>query len=296
MPAPFLDDYKNYTDRRTRDQVADGIPPLVSVITVALNAAATLERTIRSVQAQTMSSTEHIFVDGGSSDGTLEIIRRLARPQDYWISEKDKGISDAFNKGVAMARGRYVQILNADDWLSTDQLGVGCATLRTSGADFVFGDLLFYDQNRPSFIYVGDPSYARVIDRRMPAISHPTVLASRTTFARIGLFDLKYRNAMDYDWFLRLHKAGGVGAYSPEIRGHMTHAGVSNRQFKRTIDEVKEIAVAHGRNRLIAATEARARYMKTAASQPVKRHAAPLYQLIRRVINPAYAPARADGT
>lgn len=294
MSAPSLIGYAGHTERRAREQPASSWPvPEVSIVTVVLNAAATIERTISSVQAQQLPGIEHVFVDGGSTDGTLAVIRRLARPQDYWISEPDRGISDAFNKGVALARGRFVQILNADDWLSADQIERSVTVLQQTAADFVFGDLVFHDEGRPIFTYAGDPAYARVIGRRMPAISHPTVLAARAWFERIGLFDLAYRNAMDYDWLLRLHRAGGKGAYSPAILGHMTHAGVSNRQFKRTIDEVKAIAIAHGRSRLLAGAEARARYLKTAASGPIKRHARPLYQLVRRVINPSYRPISA---
>ncbi len=145
MAAPTFDDYQTYAQRRDRDQPLVGqTTPLVSIITVALNAAASIERTIDSVQAQSLPSIEHIFVDGASTDGTLEIIRRKARPQDYWISEKDRGISDAFNKGLAMARGRYLLILNADDWLSRDQIERAVAASRDTGADFAFGDLVFY--------------------------------------------------------------------------------------------------------------------------------------------------------
>jgi glycosyltransferase involved in cell wall biosynthesis len=302
MAAPTLAEYDAYAELRDRAQPLEAeSAPVVSVVTVTLNGAATLERAVRSVQQQSFPSIEQIFVDGGSSDGTVRIIRRLARAHDFWISEPDRGISDAFNKGVALARGRYVQILNADDWLSPDQIERGVAALRATGADFVFGDLIFYEDGRPTFKYTGDPYYARVIHRRMPAISHPTVLAARNCFARIGMFDLAYRNAMDYDWLARLHRAGAWGAYSREIVGHMTHAGVSNRQFKRTIMDVKAIAIAHGRSPVLASAEALGRYVKTAASQPLKRHARPLYRLIRQAINPSFDPAPAarpdaDGT
>src|SRR5262245_28679248 len=114
MSAPFLAGYEDYRVRREREQPeAASAAPLVSIVTVSLNAATTIERTIESVQAQTFPSIEHIFIDGASTDGTLDLIRRLARRQDYWLSESDNGISDAFNKGVASARGRFVQILNA---------------------------------------------------------------------------------------------------------------------------------------------------------------------------------------
>jgi glycosyltransferase involved in cell wall biosynthesis len=296
MSAPFLDDYARYAERRAHEQpILPGEVPTVSIVTVALNAAPTIARTIESVQAQSFAAIEHIFIDGGSNDSTLDIVRAHARSQDYWISEKDHGISDAFNKGIALARGRYVKILNADDWLSTDQIERGVAALRSTGADFIFGDLIFYEGEQPVFHYAGDPHYSRAIHRRCPSVGHPTILAERTAFARVGLFDPAYRNAMDYDWLLRLHRAGGRGVYCPDVVGHMTHEGVSNLQFARTIEEVKWIAIAHGRNPLLAGLEARGRHLKTAAAQPIKRWLQPLYRVCRRMINPSYRPISAAG-
>lgn len=292
MSPPFLDGYAAYRERRNCEQpvLAGALPPLVSVVTITLNAAKTVERTIRSVQAQTFQGIEHIVVDGTSTDGTLDIIRRFARPHDFWISESDHGISDAFNKGVAMARGRFIKILNADDWLSEDQIERAIDVLGRGGFDFVFGDLIFYDGDRPIFRSIGDAGYPRVIRRRMPAIGHPSVLAARSCFEKIGLFDTSYQRAMDYDWFLRLELAGAKGGYSSGILGHMTHEGVSNREYRETIGEVRRIVVSHGRNALIAAAEAGFRRVKTATSMPIKRHARPLYDLVRTLINPSYRP------
>src|ERR1700742_1593462 len=128
MTSPRLDDYDTYATKRGVG-LPGTAPPLGSIVTIALNMARTLERTIASVQAQNFPSVEQVLVDGGSTDGTLDVILRMARPQDFWISEKDRGISDAFNKGVAMARGRYVLILNADDWLSPDQIAQSVAAV-----------------------------------------------------------------------------------------------------------------------------------------------------------------------
>lgn len=292
--APALADYEAYAKRRDREQPPAG-RPAVSIITITMNAAATLGRTIASVQAQTHSSIEQIFVDGASSDDTIAIIRAKARPQDYWISETDKGISDAFNKGVAMARGSYILILNADDWLSPGQIETALKALADSGADFVFGDLIFYQGDTALFRYQGDPRYARAIHRRWPSVGHPTLLAARGCFERVGLFDTVYRNAMDYDWLLRLHRSGGRGTYCPSIVANMTHDGVSNIQFRRTIEEIRHIVVSHGRNPLLAGMEAWFRYWKTRLSQPIKRHGAPLYRLIRRSINPSFKPMTING-
>jgi hypothetical protein len=107
------------------------------------------------------------------------------------------------------------------------------------------------------------------------------------------LFDPAYRNAMDYDWLLRLHCAGGRGVYRSAVMGHMTHDGVSNLQFGRTIDEIRKIVVAQGRDPAIAALEANFRLLKTRFAQPVKRRGKPIYQFIRRAINSSYRPLQA---
>lgn len=290
MSKPTLADYASFAERRRREQPHDRAPVVVSVVTVTLNAAQTICRTIDSVQAQRGPAIEQIFVDGGSTDGTIALIQGRMRDCDYLITEPDRGISDAFNKGVSLTRGRYIQFLNADDWLSPDQITRAAALLTRTGADYVFGDLVFYEDGAPRHVFVGDRSYARVIHRRMPAIGHPTVLAAKELFERAGLFDLSLRIAMDYDWFYRVHLAGGVGAYGPEIVGHMTWAGVSNTQFARTIEEVRRVAVDQGRNPLVAGAEAQFRYWKTASSHVVKSRARPLYDLVRKTINPSFRP------
>jgi glycosyltransferase involved in cell wall biosynthesis len=287
MVAPTLDDYRSSIEKHGvtgREFKA----PKVSVITIALNAVDTLAATIDSVHAQLFQDFEYIVVDGGSDDGTVDLLKRRLRSQDYWISEPDLGISDAFNKGVALASGAYIQLINADDWMAPDQLQAAVAAIERSGADFVFGDLLFYENQKQTYCYRGDPNYCNVINSRMPALNHPTVLVRRSAFERIGLFDLTYRLAMDYDWFLRLHHAGGRGTYDPAIVAHMNHAGVSNLQFRRTVAEVERVAVAHGRFPALARLESLLRVGKISISHQVKHRSRPLYDKIRSLINRSY--------
>jgi hypothetical protein len=191
---------------------------------------------------------------------------------------------------VALARGAFILILNADDWLSPGQIEVSLNAIKDAGADFVFGDLIFYQGDTPLFRYRGERDYARAIHRRWPSVGHPTLLAARGCFERAGLFDTVYRNAMDYEWLLRLHRLGGRGVYCPAIVANMTHDGVSNLQYRRTIEEIRQIVIADGRNPVLAGAEARFRCWKTALAQPIKRHGAPLYRLIRRSINPSFKP------
>jgi GT2 family glycosyltransferase len=289
MVPPTFDDYRAITERR--QEALRGMPrPRVTLITVTFKARRTLEQTIDSIQAQTFADLEHVVVDGGSEDGTVELLRAKLRPHDYWISEPDRGISDAFNKGVALAAGDLIQFVNADDWLSPRQVEMAVRGLDATGADFVFGDVIFHRGGRADFRYVGEPHYAKSIRRLMPALNHATALARRDAFERVGLFDLRYRCAMDYDWFLRLHLAGGRGAYLPELVGHMNHDGVSNTQYLRTLREVEAIAVAHGRNRNLARLERLARALKAAIGRQLKGPALPIYRLVRSHINRSYRP------
>ena len=133
MPAPTLEDYRFFAERRSGGQ---RLRPKVSLITVVLNAVDTLPRTIESVQAQSFASIEHVVVDGGSTDGTIELLSRCLRVQDYWMTEPDRGISDAMNKGIALARGDYIQFIHADDWLSPTQIEQAVDVLAEVGRRF----------------------------------------------------------------------------------------------------------------------------------------------------------------
>jgi glycosyltransferase involved in cell wall biosynthesis len=266
--------------------------PLISAITVTLNAEKTLARTIDSIHRQTYAAVEHIIVDGGSTDATLDIIKSRVRPGDRWISENDRGISDAFNKGIALARGEYLQIINADDWLSSDQLAYGVEVLTQTGADFVFGDCICYENGKPMFRYCGDPNYGSSIKKKMPPMNHPSMLVRRNAYERFGCYAAEYSNAMDYDWLARAHGCGARGAYDPRIVAHMSIEGRSVRLFKQTAREVRRIAIQHGRNWAIASLEYQYSVAKTALSKPVQRSCKPLYDAVRSRINSAYRPLR----
>src|ERR1044072_3693479 len=112
--------------------------PTVSIITVVFNAEKHLEQTINSVLAQTFTDIEYIIIDGGSTDGSVGIIKKYEGQLSYWISEKDKGIADAFNKGITRATGEIIGLINADDWYEPDT--VRLVVEHMQDADIVFGD------------------------------------------------------------------------------------------------------------------------------------------------------------
>jgi glycosyltransferase involved in cell wall biosynthesis len=262
----------------------------VSVVTVSFNSAGTIEKTIDSIKAQTYQAVEYIIVDGGSQDETVGILRRRDGDIDLWISERDRGISDAFNKGIAMASGEYVAIINSDDWLDPDHLSTAISELSRTTDDFVFGDLMLHAADgRSVHLFRGEPNYSARIGHYMPFLNHPTVVCRRASFERIGLFDTTLRTAMDYDWFLRLHEVGGRGHYSPRLIGHMSLEGQSDRDFKSGLREVREISISHGYPTPLAW----GRYIFRLSKGTVRRLIqswlpSEIYEYLRERINPNY--------
>lgn len=251
---PSLDDYRKPLQR---EPAASGgyrikpgyapiaTQPLVSIITVTYNAEGTLRRTLESVRRQTYANIEHIVVDGGSTDGTLDIVH-AADSIAYWRSEPDRGIYDAFNKGVALAHGEYIGILNADDYYQPDQIENAVAALSATGAPFVHGDITMHGWKGMDVELRGDPDYASKIRLRMPALFHVTMLCRSELFQRFGLFMTKYRIAGDYEWLLRLARHEQIGMYDPKIRAHMQAGGVSTTQQRRALWEAGLIIRQHG--------------------------------------------------
>lgn len=262
---------------------------LVSVITIVKNSEHTLERTVQSVLSQSYNRIEYIIIDGASTDRTLDILSRYDDHITYWLSEPDKGISDAFNKGIAVSTGDFICLLNADDWLSREQIEQSVHALQNSSADYVFGDLLFHDENgRILYRINGDPDYRKIIHSKM-SISHPTVLARRQAYERVGLFDTRYDYAMDYEWLLRLHTQGGTGMHVKEIIGHMGIGGVSESSYRKTLKEVRDIAVSYGQQRWLANCLYIFRIIKGALRRFLEDHAPKrLYHVLRKKINRKY--------
>jgi glycosyltransferase involved in cell wall biosynthesis len=268
---------------------------LVSIVTAVYNGGRFLEQAIESVRSQTYPNIEYTVIDGGSTDRTLEIIRKCEPHIALWVSEPDRGISDAFNKGIAASHGELIGLLNADDWLSPDQIARGVSALADPSFDFAFGDLQFHDEGgAATFVMSGDPDYASSIRSRMPELSHPTVLARRSAYERVGLFDTTLRYAMDYEWLLRLHVSGGRGRYVPGLLGHMRLGGASDAAFIDALREVRTSAMRYGQPALWAHSLFGLRVAKAAAGRCLERWAPRLvYHLARGLMNPRYRGRRA---
>ncbi len=225
--------------------------PLVSIITPVLNCEVHLEQTILSVLNQTYDNVEYIVVDGGSTDGSLGIIRKYDDRIDYWVRERDEGISDAFNKGIRLSGGDFIGIIGADDWYDPDAIGT-IAAAHDSIVSFAYGACTYLDGKGKLTFRRPDPNYRTKIAKYMPHIHHPTVFVRRETYERYGLFSVDYRYAMDYEFLLRLHKAGCVGTPIQKNLAYSRASGVSNRRFREARQEAYHISRKYGQHGAVA--------------------------------------------
>ena len=199
--------------------------PLVSIITVAYNADPFIEKTIQSVLSQTYSPIEYIIIDGGSTDNTVNIIKGYSNRIAYWRSEKDNGISDAFNKGLSKATGDIIGIINADDWYEKDAVEKVVAKIKD--ADVVYSDMQLWKNDEKDFVMKGDHQF---LTKEM-TVSHPSVFIRKECYTQFGLFDTQYELAMDYDLMLRLKINDRRFLYIPETLANMRWAGLSDKKW-----------------------------------------------------------------
>lgn len=213
--------------------------PLFSIITVSFNSAKTIERTILSILNQTYTNIEYIIIDGGSTDGTLDIVNKYQDKISYFISEKDKGISDAFNKGILASHGEIVGIVNSDDWYETCTAQKVVDLHKKNNSDFYVGAIKYWNNaGRFNITIYPDRNYKKTISHRMPQLNHPASFFKKETYNEIGLYDVKYKYAMDYDLFLRAFLKNKIGFFTNEILSNMTSGGVSDTYQRKAIKEV----------------------------------------------------------
>jgi glycosyltransferase involved in cell wall biosynthesis len=180
----------------------------ISIITATWNSGATLRNTIESVLSQNYLDYEHIIVDGNSTDNTLEIVKEFESKYNgrlKWISEKDRGLYDAMNKGIRMASGDVIGILNSDDFYSNPDI-LSCVANELSDVDAVYGDIHYVnDCNLNKTVRYYSSSYFKPWMMRlgfMPA--HPSFYCKKSIYQQYGLFDVSFKVAADFEQLLRL--------------------------------------------------------------------------------------------
>ena len=222
--------------------------PKFSLITVVLNNKELLEKTIESVLNQNFKNFEYIIIDGGSNDGTLEILKKYNNKIDYWLSERDNGIYDAFNKGMELSKGDYLGIINSDDTYRSNALNIISKYInKNENIDFIFGSVQkrwgLLSGYKPWKIFFTWGFYT----------SHSTgFFIKRTSAKKVGFYNLKYKYHSDYDYFFRMivkKKLKGLATLKSEITGDFRSGGFSSKmKFKDSLKEDFRIRRDNGQN------------------------------------------------
>ncbi len=214
-------------------------PLKISVVTIVYNDAEGLRKTIQSVIGQEYANLEYIVIDGGSTDGTVEVIKEFSDVIKYWVSEPDEGISDAFNKGVKAATGDWVGLLNADDEYCTGTLNyVGELN---SHADVLYGKMETLEKGVSTGVYV--PNHERLEEDM--TICHPATFIRKIAYDKYGVYRKDFRLAMDYELLLRMKVGGAMFSFCDRLFTQMTMEGVSNANWKKAFKEVQLARKVH---------------------------------------------------
>lgn len=217
----------------------------ITIITVVFNGEKTISRALKSVITQNHVGVEHIIVDGASTDGTLSVLENFQQNISKLISEPDRGIYDAMNKGVKLASGEIIGILNADDYYAhPNVLKNVCHIFETQEIDAVYGDVEYFDSVNPEDVTRFYSSANFHPDKLsigvMPA--HPALFLKKGVYEKYGLFNVNYKIAGDFDLIARIFKDGNLKSiYVPQVLTRMQKGGVSNRGIGNTILLNKEI-------------------------------------------------------
>jgi glycosyltransferase involved in cell wall biosynthesis len=226
----------------------------ITVITVCFNASKTIGEALDSVACQEHPDVEHIVIDGGSTDGTQEQIRLHGRRVTLSISERDRGIYDAMNKGIARATGDVIAFLNADDeYLHPHVLSRVAEVMQQSEVDACYANLFYVDpHNTDKVVRVWrSRPYVRGLFKKgwMPA--HPTLFVRKHVFDRLGNFDLSFPQQSDFDLTMRFFELGGISSqFVPEYWVRMRAGGVSNRSLKTVVRGNREAWLICKKNNL----------------------------------------------
>ncbi|MGI4727194.1 MAG: glycosyltransferase family 2 protein [Janthinobacterium lividum] len=205
----------------------------VSVITVCYNAVSTIEASILSLLNQDYENLEYLVIDGGSTDGTIEVIRHHLPRIAYFVSEPDRGMYDALNKGIALATGDVIGLLHANDCLASSAIiSTIVKTLEVTNADAVYGNLNFYTEKGTLTRKWKSKTCRRLLLELGWMPPHPTVYIKKNTFLKYGSYRLDFSTAADYELILRFfyrHKIKTV--YVDKIFVKMLTGGISNKSF-----------------------------------------------------------------
>jgi glycosyltransferase involved in cell wall biosynthesis len=210
-------------------------PPLVSIITIVFNGKDSIERTINSVLGQEYANIEYIIIDGGSTDGTIDIIRKYEERIAYWKSERDNGISDAFNKGISAANGSIIGFVNSDDWYNPDTISK--IVPHFGNHSIVYGNVQFWSAGRKSHRSYSDHNKLR----QGMTLAHPAVFVKKEIYEKLGMFNMDFKIAMDYEFIAKAY-FNNVSFYNVNsVIVNMALGGLSDRKWVQAFIEERRV-------------------------------------------------------
>ncbi len=220
----------------------------ISIITVCYNSAKTIAHTLRSVREQTYEDIEHIIVDGGSKDNTLAVVGVEGAHVRKIVSERDGGIYDAMNKGIALATGDIIGFINADDFYATSNvLETVAAAFKRNAVDSCFGDLCYVSQTDPEKIvrYWRSIAFVPGAFENGWCPPHPTFFVRRSVYQHLGGFDLNFKIAADFELMARYLEVARISScYIPEVLVKMRLGGTTNSSLSNIVKQNSEIRQA----------------------------------------------------
>jgi glycosyltransferase involved in cell wall biosynthesis len=228
------------------------LEPLVTIITVVFNGEKFIKETIDSILKQTYSNIEYIIIDGGSTDRTIEIIKQHEPYIDYWISEPDKGIYNAMNKGIKLSVGKIIGILNSDDYYNNvDSINKIVEVYKKNQEKYndliiLTGSVLKIDESKSvQFINKRNAEYlAKKIDWGMP-LNHPSTFISKKIYKKIGLFSTKLKICGDYDFIYRIYHSSYKDKFIfiDNVITNMRLDGISNKMNSIIVRSIEHYMV-----------------------------------------------------
>ena len=226
-----------------RSQIFMEKQPLISIITVVYNGEKTLEQTIVSVLSQTYPNIEYIIIDGKSSDGTIDIVSKYADKISKYVSEKDNGIYDAMNKGLALANGDIIGLLNADDFYEPDTIE-NVVNFYAPGLNIYYGAIRNIEENNDSFIRKATDNLEKL--KRGMVINHPAMFVNNEVYEMLGGFNISYKVSADWDFTLRCYLARVNFFKIDKILTNFRIDGVSGAITTKYLHEMSQVRKTNG--------------------------------------------------
>ncbi len=218
--------------------------PKISIITITFNSEKTLEETIKSVISQDYDNLEYIIVDGKSTDKTLEIVDKYKAKISKVVSERDKGISDGFNKGINLATGEIIGIINSDDLLLSDALKA-IAENYDPDIDVYRGKTITWN-DKTNYCFTGEPTMRFPLYKGVRSVSHQATFVTKNAYNKRGGFRLDLKYAMDVDLLKRFYIKGATFKYVPKELAVFRWGGATNDGWTRKAGEWRKIIIGNG--------------------------------------------------